>query len=238
MKGLLIIFLLFQTLLFAENFSTSNVQFLYGNHFNNIPGDTINDDAMQTITFEHFGTWDYGNNFFFIDLTQANFNSGSTQHAYMEWTPALQLSKLTSTPIKYGIIKDVRIAAQLNQGENFKALMGGLGVELEVSSFNFITLDAYLRKDNFNKLNYQTTLVWKADYQLGSRWTFEGFLDWYGVDDGTIIISQPRLLLDGSFLKPALKNIQIGVELYIYAQLNSANDFSEVTPQLMIKWIW
>lgn len=116
--------------------------------------------------------------------------------------------------------------------------MGGLGVALEVSSFNFISLDAYLRKDSFNTLNYQTTLVWNADYQLGSRWIFEGFLDWYGVDDGSTLIAQPRLLFDASFIKPTLKNIEIGLELYIYARLNSLNDVNEATPQLMIKWTW
>lgn len=46
MKTLLITLLLLETLLLAEDFSTTNVQFLYGNHFKHVPGDSINDDAM------------------------------------------------------------------------------------------------------------------------------------------------------------------------------------------------
>lgn len=233
-----VVFLLTTVLLFSENVSSTNVQYLYGSSFNRVAGDSISDGTMQTVTFEHFGTFDYGNNFFFIDLTQANFDSGSSHHTYMEWTPALHLSKLFSATKTEGIIKEIRLAGQLNQGENFQALMGGLGVELDIYGFNFITADIYLRKDNYNKTTYQTTLVWHTDYELGTRWIFEGFLDWYGVDKGSVIISQPRILADASFIKPSLKHMQIGCEFYWLTHINQNQDFNEITPQLMLKWTW
>lgn len=223
----------------AENFSTTNVEYLYGNSFKEIAGgDKISDGRMDTVTLEHFGTWGYGSNFFFVDLTSGNFNSGKTSGAYMEYSPNLSLSKLSNTELSLGVIKDIHLSAQINQGDNFRALMAGVGVDLDIPGFQVLLIDIYSRKDDYNKQTFQTTMVWYTSLTWGTRWIFEGFLDYFGVDDGTILLTQPRILFDGSFINPKLSSLEAGVEFYIYGNYGTSDDFTNIVPQMMIKWVW
>ncbi len=222
----------------AEEYSATNIQYLYGTDFEHIASDNISDGRMDTITFEHYGTWAYGSNFFFVDLTSGNFDSGKTSQLYMEYAPNLSLSKLSGHTLSWGIIKDIHISAQINQGDNFRALMAGGGLDLDIPGFKVLSLDLYSRKDDYNKQTFHTTAVWHSSVVWGTRWIFEGFLDYYGVDEGTILLTHPRFLVDGSFINPKLSTLQTGIELYIYGNYGMDDDFTATSPQLMIKWVW
>jgi len=223
----------------AENFSATNIQYLYGSDFKEVAGgDSVSDGRMDTITFEHFGVWDYGSNFFFVDLTSGNFDSGKTSTLYMEYAPNLSLSKLSKSELSWGIFKDIHLSAQINQGDNFRALMAGVGVDLNIPGFKVLSLDIYSRKDDYNKQTFHSTMVWYSSLIWGTRWIFEGFLDYYGVDDGTVLLSHPRILVDASFISPKLSILQAGVEFYIYGNYGTSDDFTTTVPQMMIKWVW
>jgi len=222
----------------AEAFSTTNVQYLYGNSFGEIAGDSISDGRMDTITFEHFGTWAYGSNFYFIDLMSAHFDSGKNSTLYMEYDPAFSLSKISGKELSWGIVKDIRLSAQINQGDDFRALMAGGGIEFDIPGMQLLSLDLYSRKDNFNKQTFQATAVWYTDFRWGAKWIFEGFLDFYGVDGGRVLLTQPRLTVDLSFIDSHLTSLQAGVELYVYGNYGTPRSFTESVPQLMATWVW
>lgn len=234
------IFITFFLILYvkAENYSTTNIQYLYGTNLKHIASDNISDGRMQTITFEHYGTWDYGSNFFFVDLTSGNFDSAKTSTLYMEYAPNISLSKISGKSLSLGIIKDIHLSAQINQGDNFRALMFGGGVDLSILGFKVLSLDFYSRKDDFNKQTFHSTVVWHSSIVWGTRWIFEGFLDYYGVDEGSILLTQPRLLVDASFINTNLATLQTGVEFYIYGNYGTSNDFTGTAPQFIFKWIW
>lgn len=232
----------------CENFSSTNIQFLYGNSIQEVASvDTVPDGNVQTITLEHFSTWEYGANFFFVDMEKADYgNNGypgvkDTSKTYGEWAPSLSFSKMSGTDVSFGCVKDVMLAGQINRGKNFEAELLGLGVMLDVPYFNFVEVDLYTRDDNFNKRTQQLTIAWNSTFELGVPLIFEGFIDYYGVDVGTVFLTQPRLLLDGKFFGEKTKNLQIGIEYYYY-KTSAVPGFKakvvESAPQIMVKWIF
>ena len=226
----------------AQNWSSANIQFLYGGNFDRLIGENSSvDGEAQTITIEYFGSWEYGRNFFFIDMMSGNFSNDKEQTIYAEWIPKLSLSKISGKELSVGVIKDVFLAGEINQGDNFRAYNIGAGVALDLRGFDFFDISVYHRKDNFNAATFQFAAAWKSSFKLSSApLVFEGFFDYYGVDYGTETISQPRLLLEGSYFSEAAKTLQMGTEIYYYRSSAAPwrKKIDELTPQLIVKWIW
>ncbi|GAV20887.1 nucleoside-specific channel-forming protein, Tsx [Mariprofundus micogutta] len=226
----------------AHAFSSTNLQLLYGSSFNdNYYGNNTSDGKMTTLTLEHFSTWAYGDNYFFVDFLSGNFldftgaPSGSKSRIYSEWAPRLSLSAITGHDLSAGMIKDLFIAAQLNRdGEGFHAEMIGLGVDCSMPGFNVLSLHAYLRKDNLNRKTWQSTGVWNIP--LGEWLSFEGFIDLYGTDNnGMELHTQPQLLVNiGKLTAEDFDNLSVGLEYYYHH--NSNLDSSAL--QGMLKWVW
>jgi len=226
----------------AEEWSKTNVQFLYGDNFDRLIGEKrVENGDMRTITIEHAGGWAYGKNFFFFDLTSADFENGDTQRLYGEWAPKLSISKVSSSDLSFSFINDFYLAGEINQGDDFRATNIGLGLGLDIPTFNFFEFNLFSRNDNFNAATFQITLAWNNTFNLGSvPLVFEGFLDYYGTDYGTEVVTQPRLLLDGKVFGDSLKTLQAGIELYYYKSSAAPwrGRINEAVPQAMIKWIW
>ena len=231
----------------AESFSTTNVQLLNGSHFHDpFFGYNTVDGRMTTVTLEHFGTWAYGDNYFFVDLlsgTFANFagkSSGKTTRAYGEWHSRLSLSKLSGHDLAVALVKDWFIAGQVNRdGEGFKANMVGLGTNLELPGFRFFELDGYARKDNFNRRTWQVTTAWSLPLYRHLL-TLDGYVDVKGTDNhGTEICGQPQFLLDVGQLfgiqgSGAAGRVQAGVEWYLHRH----RSLHSSVPQAMMKWVF
>jgi len=226
----------------AHAFSSTNLQLLYGGQFDdNFYGNNTSNGKMTTITVEHFSSWSYGENYFFVDLLSGNFlnfsgaTSGSQSRIYAEWAPRLSFSALSGRKISAAIFKDFFLAAQLNRdGEGFHAEMIGLGTDINVPGFHFLSSNIYLRKDNLNRLTWQSTTAWKTPL---SPWlSFEGFIDLYGSDNnGMEIHTQPQLLVDlGSLAGTDFDKLFIGTEWYYHHNRHLDSN----TIQAMIKWIW
>jgi len=237
---LFFIFLVTTNLLYAENFSRTQLLYLWGNSFDKLAGsDSVLNNDMSTITLEHISNWNYGSNFFFIDMSSADFGSSKSYKVYSEWAPALSLSKISKANLELWIIKDILISGEINQGDDFKAKNIGLRLALSLPKFNFFDFNLFIRKDNYNKQTYQTTLAWNSTFRVGRvPLIFEGFLDYYGVNFGTEVISQPRVLIDGNFF--GLKDLHVGVELYYYKSSKAPwrDAIEESVPQITAKWIW
>ncbi len=212
-------------------FSSTNVQYLYSNNIDTLVGNETLDKPMQTITLEHASSWKHGSNFFFTDMSSANFNNGNKHKVYTEWAPKLSLTSITNSTLDSEIFKSFYLAGELNQGNNFQAINLGLGTALKSSYFDFLELNIFNRKDTFNEATFQFTTAWRSHFSLlAQTFRFEGFLDYYGGDNGTSVVSQPRLLIELN------KSVQVGAEFYYYKF--SKNSKETLSPQAMIKWIW
>ncbi len=234
--------LLLSTNIHSESFSTTNCQLLTGSKFqDHFYGYNTNTGEMRTLTLEHFGVWDYGDNFFFMDLVTGQFldfigtPTGNKTRMYGEWSLRLSVSKLLKSDLSILLLKDMYLAGQVNRdGEGFHAELIGLGSDLNLPLFSLFSFNAYSRKDNFNSRTWQTTFVWILP--LSPFLHTEGFMDLYGSDNnGMEIGTQSQVLVDiGALLGKVPGKFQVGLEWYIH---NNDNLNSSV-PQAMLKWIW
>ncbi|MBI5177797.1 MAG: hypothetical protein HZA04_00880 [Nitrospinae bacterium] len=229
----------------AEDFSTTSLLAEYaGNLRDPYYGNNAVDGAVNIVTLEHFGTWEYGDNFFFVDMVSgrlADFN-GNDAHTrsrlYLEWGPRISLSKVSGTPVAFGPVRDVLLAAQVNRdGEGYNVEMFGLGVDLALPAFSQFSVNLYSRKDNLNSRTYQVTASWGLPFTaLSAPFLFEGYIDVAGTDNnGEDINTQPRLFVDLSKLAGKQKSALLaGVEWYYHK-----NRWMEMNvPLWTLKWNW
>jgi len=160
----------------SYSYETSNIQLLYSNQFDNgsFVYDT-QDGYKTTITLEHFRTWAFGDLFAFADIMYGTKLNGDTSETYTEISPRLSLSKISDRKLQTDWAKDFFIASQVNLGDGYEAWLLGLGVDLNVPNFDFVSLNVYNKRDNFKNALTQLTLAYKTQ-ELGS-WHVEGFID-------------------------------------------------------------
>jgi len=231
MKKLLLIGTLLATSLSA--FSTTNIQYLYGN----FEGPTFLDTqsgAKQTVTAEHYRTWDYGDLFTFADYTYAKNGLQFTNEKndlYGEISPRISLNKVGEFATSNGLIKEYYTSFQYNGSNTYHAWLYGGGVDLNLPKFSVFGLNVYRKIQNIGEDTYQLS----ANYYLplSDRWHFEGFVDWTTVD----FTSQNQLLFT---LPPSMGiskgKVEVGTEWHYYHE-NSYHTDNDVF-QAMIKYRW
>jgi len=231
MKKLLLIGTLLATSLSA--FSTTNIQYLYGN----FEGPTFLDTqsgAKQTVTTEHYRTWGYGDLFMFADYTYAKNGLQFTNEKndlYGEISPRISLNKVGEFATSNGLIKEYYTSFQYNGSNTYHAWLYGGGVDLNLPKFSVFGLNVYRKIQNIGEDTYQLS----ANYYLplSDRWHFEGFMDWTTVD----FTSQNQLLFT---LPPSMGlskgKIEVGTEWHYYHE-NRYHTNNDVF-QAMIKYRW
>lgn len=222
----------------AAQWSSTNIQYLYGSNYE------LGDDTRSIITLEHVNGWKYGDNFFFVDITNADRPGDSTATGHFaEISPRLSFGKIFNTDLSMGIVKDVLFTSTAELGDGFRNYLYGIAVDLDIPKFNFFQVNWYLRHevDFGTDLGQQITLVWGLPFKTGSvDWMFEGFADYaYGVDPAEDnLIAGPRLLLDVGKLWGAPGTLQSGIEYQIWRNKFGIDGVDEDVAQLMLKWIW
>jgi nucleoside-specific outer membrane channel protein Tsx len=227
---------------FAESeyftFASTSFLFLYGDGFE------LGDDERTIITAEHANAWRYGDNFFFVDVTNPTRNSTETPtEFYAEFSPRLSLGKITGAKVGLGFITDVLLAGTLETGEGFHNYLYGLGVDLAVPGFNYVSVNGY-RRDNRSpgaEDGWQVTLVWGTDFQLGPLpLVFEGYLDYafeQDPDQKDYVLVDPRLLIDvGALFGRDAGKFQVGVEYRYWNRKFGIGGVEESLPQAAMKW--
>lgn len=228
--------------------STTNVEYLYSSHYNPIFGTS---KERSVVTLEHADGWKYGDNFFFIDVTNADRedDQGARASFYGELSPRLSFGKILGKDLSVGPFSDFLFTSTLEipQYNGFpgteQVYLYGLAADFKLPiQFAFLQLNFYRRDNQASAYGdgYQATLAWGIPIAAGPvLLSFEGFLDYAfdqkGLEDN--IISAPRLLLDvGNFLgKPGC--VQVGVEYQIWRNQFGVKDEDEDAAQAMIKWI-
>ncbi len=211
MKRLLFANLLLSSALSA--FSTTNIQYLYGDFEGPTFLDTTN-GAKQTVTVEHYRTFDYGNLFMFTDYAYAHKGlqfTNKKNDLYGEISPRLSVDKITGFSTSTGILKETYAAFQYNCGDEYHAWLYGIGFDLAIPGFSVFGFNLYRKHQNMGEHTYQLSLNYYAP--LNNRWHFEGFTDWTTND----FLSQNQLLYDFSQMGGIRAGkLEVGTEWHYY----------------------
>lgn len=238
----------------SAQWSSTNIQYLYGDNYQAIDFDPVKgklvgvDNAASIITLEHVNGWKYGDNFFFVDITNPDRNDATAPTSfYGEISPRLSFSKMLDADLSTGIIKDVLITTTMEVGEGFHNYLYGVAVDLDIPSVPVFQINYYIRNEitAATDTGSQLTLVWLYPFSTGPiAWTFEGFLDYaWGLDSEEAptednIVAGPRLLVDIGKFMDAEGTLQMGIEQQIWRNKYGINGIDEDVTQLMVKWIW
>lgn len=226
----------------AANWSSSNMQYLKGNSYVNVG--TKEEVSASVLTLEHVNGWKYGDNFFFLDVTNPDNNHGELGTSlYAEIAPRLSLSALTGKLLKFGPIKDILISTNVEYGQGFHNYLYGFAVDFNIPKTPVAQFNYYVRNEiGPNKeAGSQITLVWLTPFDIGgASFAFEGFLDYaFGMDHvEDNIITAPRFLWDFGKAWNAAGTLQVGIEYQIWRNKYGIDGIDEDVPQVMVKWIW
>ncbi|GEJ58194.1 ion channel protein Tsx [Anaeromyxobacter diazotrophicus] len=249
----------------ADGFSTTNIQLLQGWDFDDKKyGYNTKDGAMTTITLNHYSTWEYGDNFAFVDMYIGDFRDatgapefgsqagrfGTGAQAYTEWHPRLFLNKVLGQkgPL-FGIFQNWGLAGEVNVGPAFYAYLGGVGFDLALPQPYTVSCNIYYRYDKFDTHVWQISPSWTIPFAIGPvPFLFTGFVDIAGTkdlngDNAIDILAEPELLVD--VLAPfggKSNRLYAGVEWIVHKYpsgfahggVHEAHTVS--APQAMVQW--
>ena len=241
----LLLLLFCQQTSWAEEYSKTAVKFLYGSNFHDPQFDTDTQDGrMGTIQLQHFGLWNYGENYFEADLYQGNFvgdgiSDGNSSRIFAKWVTRLSAAKISGKAegFQFGVVRDLLLAARIDrQGNGFYANMVGVGLTLFPNSSLKVGSDFYLRKDKFNHATFQASPYWHLPFQSGSaQFLATGFIDLAGTDlFGADLSSTPEFLWDAGAVFKENDRLLLGVALS-YHHNSVTHDFA---PQGEFRWIF
>ncbi len=240
----------------SVNVHATSVSFLWGNNFRD---DLGYDSKKLTMTIEHFGVWDHGTVFFYYDITEPFSDSrGDSNQFFGGISPTFSLSSLTGRKWSYGVIKDVSIRLELENGSgygqfNFRNYFYGLQYDLALPGFDFFSFNTVLRDNpNRNGVGFQIGTFWQMSWTLSdlTRYKFTGFLaaapfDGNGTKQefnpmidrkGRFLMTQPQFLYDlGYLLHGKPDRLEIGIELLVALNRYQLSNRNEYAPQAMIK---
>lgn len=237
-----------------------------------LKGDNFRDDLgyrkdKTTMTIENFSVWELGTVFFYYDITEPSTDDGSSLHnkrtdAYSNQffggiATSLSFSKMLDRPVGYGVVKDVSIRLEIENGSgngsnNFQNYFYGLQYDLLVPGFDFLSLNTVLR-DNPNDpgVGVQIGGFWQMtwDYGRWNRYKFTGFFatsPWDGDQDsdknsffatkGRYLTTQPQFLYDlgyGLWGKP--NRLEVGFEYAYFINRFQLKNKEEKVLQYMVK---
>jgi nucleoside-specific outer membrane channel protein Tsx len=220
------------------DWTSTNLQQLYGRDFE------FGESERFTTTIEHANGWDYGQNFFFVDIA-ARDDVG--MEVYAELYTYLSFNKISGSQLSLGPIKDISLLAGLNisnepEDDHFSAYLLGLSFDLSNEYFDYLQLDiaAYKSDDVSNKYGLQITPVWSVPFELGSlKFKFRGFTDFRTGNTTNSanfhILAQPQMLLDvGDLAGIKTNTIYIGTEYSYWHNKFGVKGVDESVVQAMI----
>jgi len=217
-------------------FSTTNIEYLYGN-FDGISGfDTKG--GKSTITVENFSSFAYGDFFGFIDITRANDRFKTVDKKsdiYFELSPRVSFSKVLAKELSFLFVKDVFLAGQYNRQvhkfDDYHAELYGFGSDFNIKGFDVFGLNFYKKEQNFGGQTYQLSANYISEHIFGTPLLVDGFLDWTTGD----FLSQNRLLYDFEYKMVGAKTY-MGTEWHYYRVKDTDIKSNVLQFMVMMKW--
>lgn len=217
-------------------FSTTNLQYLYGNFNGNSGLDTVG--GKSTVTLEHFFTYEYGDFFGFSDFAIADKRfkyDDKSVDLYFELSPRVSLTKSTKQNFSFLFVKDIFIAGQYNRQvhkfKDFHAWLYGVGSDLNVKGFDLFGLNFYKKEQNFGDDTYQLSANYRSNNIFNTKFLFDGFTDWTTQD----FLSQNKLLYKLDYL--VLKGkVYVGTEWHYYKIKDSTIKSNVLQAMILVAW--
>ncbi len=165
-------FLFFITLSAKAEFSRNSVTYLSGKEFE------VGEDRERTeMTFESLNIFDYGDSFFWMDVTSPHKTAedNRTTAMYGEWAPRILITKISD----YGIYLAGNFEFGNNSFGQVRSNLYGLGINLKVPGAKFFNYHLYVR-DNLDKrgTSLQSTIVYNFPFDVfGRNLALNAFVD-------------------------------------------------------------
>lgn len=223
---------------YSFDWTSSNIQLLYGSDFE------FGDRDRTTVTVEHANGWKYGQNFFFIDVTDRN---DIGVEVYAEVYSYLSFNKISGINFSLGPIKDISLVAGLNisnkpENDHYQAYLAGLSFDLSNEYFDYLQLDitAFKADDVRHKYGVQFTPVWSYPFEIGpAKFKFRGFTDFRTGNTNNSgnfhILAQPQVVLDiGDLTGIKADLIYIGTEYSYWYNKFGVKDVDESVVQALL----
>lgn len=250
-------------LTFSTTASALSISLLKGEGFRDDLGYR---EDKTTLTLEHFALWELGTVFFYYDITEPTTDDGQSfndadnskysNQFFGGTSVTVSLSKITGKSFNYGILKDVSIRGELENGSgngnfNFQNYFYGLQYDFAIPGFDFFSLNTVLR-DNPNDpgVGIQLGAFWQMSWDYGrwNKYKFTGFIaasPWNGDQPSTgsfsrkgqFLTTQPQLLYDvGYGLFGTKDRLEMGFEYAYFLERFQQKDKDEKVLQYMVKW--
>jgi nucleoside-specific outer membrane channel protein Tsx len=251
MRFTLALLLMISGLVHAADWSTSDLQLLYGRQFHE-PGNP-NAVAKQTLTFNHASGYHWGDLFLFLDALHSDHQDAGAEELYGEAYLHLSLNKISGRDLRTGPIKDVRLTFGVNHGHKSTGAqplvwLPGVSLALDLPGFAYfdLGLTSYLDRGRFNGAptncnadSWQITPAWKYPFRLGQLGlSFEGFVDTIGRHGACAAqtLAQPQLKLDIGALLGHPGQLHVGIEYQYWKNKFGVQGLDEQFPQLLVTW--
>ncbi len=217
--------------------------------------------TRTTMTVENFAVWDYGTVFFYYDITEPTGRDQGPDYYSNQFfggvSPTFSLSKLTGKSFNYGIMRDLSIRVEFENGSaagssNFQNYFYGLQADLAVPGFDFFSFNTVARDNpRVHGVGVQFGMFWQATQEFGpkSRFKFTGFLatsPWDGNNNnkgyapldvkGRFLTTQPQFLYDlGYALHGKKDKLEVGFEYGYFLNRFQFHRKDEKSLQAMVK---
>ena len=251
--------LLTATAAHAADWSDTSIGARYGNNFAEPFG--RNDIKKGIVDLNHVSGYKYGSNFFNVDFLVSNYrdpagagSSNGAQEAYIVYRHTLDIEKMSSMPMKMGLVRGLGLTAgfdvnaKTDAGYNSKKRMFVIGPTLFIDVPGYLNLSLLLLKESnapyntFSKVStprytYKThpmlTTSWGIPLGKDSGFSFEGFANFiaskgkneFGGNTAAETNIDAQVMYDLSALAGAKGKFKVGLE-YQYWKNKFGNDSS------------
>ena len=212
----------------------------------------------QVLTFQHRSEWEYGDNFFFIDLYNDGILDGfNDDDVYLEWYPNFSLGKILGRRVGFGRISDVGVLAGINYDAdvNFLKWLPGLRFSWDLPGFAFFNTDFTAFIDNNAGIQsggvpattstFMVDLNWALPFSIGKHdFSIEGHAELIGDRRNELgdrvswwFLAQPQFRYDaGKTLFGSPDKLFVGVEWQIWINKFGDAQTDENTLQALVVW--
>jgi len=235
-------------------FQFTEIEYLHGFYYRE-PGNSDHQLQKEIITFQHYGEWAYGRNFFFFDFVKSHSSDGDANEIYGEAYSTLSASKVFNTSLDASIFHDIGLTMGINVGAKTNSsgpliYLPGITTDWKIPGFTYFNVDtlAYIDHGRFggsldaqqcNGVSFQITPAWDIPFTIGpARFDFQGFVDFIG-GHGVCsfqILAQPQLRLDVGNFFGAPDKLYVGTEYQYWLHKYGFEDVTEYHPQTLVLW--
>jgi len=212
----------------------------------------------QVLTFQHRSEWEYGDNFFFMDLYNDGVQDGfNDDDVYLEWYPNFSLGKVLGRRVGFGRIRDVGVLAGINYGAdaNFLKWLPGLRFSWDLPGFAFFNTDFTAFIDGNAGVqsggvpattnSFMVDLNWALPFSMGAHdFSIEGHAELIGERRNELgnraswwVLAQPQFRYDaGKTLFGCPEKLFVGVEWQIWINKFGDSQTDENALQALVVW--